>query len=136
MEFGEASGRWGSGVRFDRWPSHGQEALYTPAQAITTWLTLGFRESDDERSQILEAIVGDQIHVRARVSFNPVDSRLHRTCARRQNDITSLIGSSQGQSHLGTEGAVTVELTPRVEKIDTRCPGRWCITARSTPPNL
>jgi hypothetical protein len=68
---GERTGDWGPHVRLHRWPSKGQEALYTTKQAVTTWLVLSYRESDDDRSQLIDVLVDDEIQVRARVAFNP-----------------------------------------------------------------
>lgn len=61
---------WGSGVRLDRWPSVGQEVLYTPGQAVSMFLTLRYEEAPDEPHGI-DVFDGDLIHLHASVSFNP-----------------------------------------------------------------
>jgi len=64
-----ASRGWGGDVRFEHWGSRGQEALYTPRQAVTTWLILSYPET--EHYEIGEIFVDGTVNVRASVSFNP-----------------------------------------------------------------
>jgi hypothetical protein len=70
-DIGQTNGDWGPDARLVRWASRQEEAWYTPKRPITTWLVLSYRESDDERSQPIDVVVDEEIHVRARVSFNP-----------------------------------------------------------------
>jgi hypothetical protein len=62
---------WGEGVRLERWASGGQEALYTPAVAVTTFLTLMYNEDDEYPYDLHDVVVGDRVQVHASISFNP-----------------------------------------------------------------
>ena len=62
---------WGPDADLKRWASTGEEAFQTEKQPITTLLALSYRESDDARAELIDVFVDDEIHLRARVSFNP-----------------------------------------------------------------
>jgi len=70
-EMGEQTGDWGPDAALARWASRGEEAFQTENQVITTLLALSYRESDDARAELIDVFVDGEIHVRARVSFNP-----------------------------------------------------------------
>jgi len=54
---------------FMQWGSRGEAALYTPRQAITTWLTLRYPET--EEYEVGEFVTGDVATVRAALVLNP-----------------------------------------------------------------
>lgn len=63
-------------VRLDRWASVGEETLYTPSRAITTFLTLTFDEDEEEPYELHDVVVGDHIRLRrVTVAFNPSSKR-------------------------------------------------------------
>jgi hypothetical protein len=86
--------------RLARWPSVGQEAIYTVKSPVTTFLTISYDEDPEPPNALKDVVVGDRIRVAVAVSIGPSKSgRRNQELMARWRSITT--GGAISVSGLG-----------------------------------